>query len=106
MCVIWLQADSLSVLADDSVSRSSAPAVDRVCSGHRCSLPVGSKPPPTQRCCPSCWRGPVYPTPPTPHTSIPSQGEWIYMIESDYVFMKPLPLPDAAAQVRHAGIYA
>lgn len=28
------------------------------------------------------------------------RGEWIYMIESDYVFMKPLPLPDAAAQAR------
>ena len=27
------------------------------------------------------------------------QGEWLYMIESDYVFMKPLPLPDAASQV-------
>lgn len=26
------------------------------------------------------------------------QGEWLYMIESDYVFMKPLPLPDSQSQ--------
>jgi hypothetical protein len=29
-----------------------------------------------------------------------SQGEWIYMIESDYVFMKPLQLPSQESQVR------
>ena len=27
------------------------------------------------------------------------KGEWIYMVESDYVFMKPLPLPSAESQV-------
>ncbi|KAL4420198.1 hypothetical protein ABPG77_011414 [Micractinium sp. CCAP 211/92] len=29
------------------------------------------------------------------------KGEWLYMIESDYVFMKPLPLPDAQSQAAH-----
>lgn len=32
------------------------------------------------------------------------QGEWLYMIESDYVFMKPLPLPDAQSQAREAAL--
>lgn len=34
------------------------------------------------------------------HCNLCAQGEWIYMVESDYVFMKPLPLPDAESQVR------
>jgi hypothetical protein len=27
------------------------------------------------------------------------KGSWIYMIESDYVFMKPLPIPSEESQV-------
>ena len=27
------------------------------------------------------------------------KGRWIYMIESDYVFMKPLPIPSEESQV-------
>ncbi|EFN56336.1 hypothetical protein CHLNCDRAFT_144797 [Chlorella variabilis] len=29
------------------------------------------------------------------------KGAWIYMIESDYVFMKPLPIPDQAGQAQY-----
>ena len=31
------------------------------------------------------------------------KGSWIYMIESDYVFIKPLPIPSAESQVGGRG---
>lgn len=50
-------------------------------------------------------RAPSLPPPIPAPTSHPSQGEWLYMIESDYVFMKPLDLPRPLPPGLHGWAY-